>query len=460
MNPRLVECIQRDMSTRHELRFYLVDVFTQEQFGGNPLAVVPDADTVDETTMRQIARELNQSETTFLSRPPDGSEADWQLRSFTAAGVEVFGAGHNALGAWWWLAESGSLRMNGERSNFRQLIGNPALPVEIASRAGRPLSIGMTQTEPVFGATLEDTALLARALGVKEEDLGGSTRAQVVSTGAAHLMVPVRNRDALAKCRPDSERLAEVLRSVGGQGCYVFTLDALASDPTAYARFFNPTVGISEDPATGSAAGPLACYLRAQGVLKTDALIVHQGMEMRRPSRIEVRLDNNQVRVFGHAVVTAEGRFQLRESDIAGTRQRSPRAQELDHFVLEVSDPIAAARSLADLLDLTPVRLEEYQRGSAPFPSARVSEGLVIDLFPPRMWRGDQPRNANHVCLAMSQERFQQVQSRLQERSIPITRRDEHNFGARGWGHSLYFDGPDGISIEIRHYASPFKARQ
>src|SRR5258708_17247478 len=224
------------MSTRHELRFYLVDVFTQEQFGGNPLAVVPDADTVDETTMRQIARELNQSETTFLSRPPDGSEADWQLRSFTAAGVEVFGAGHNALGAWWWLAESGSLRMNGERSNFRQLIGNHALPVEIASLSGRPLSIGMTQTEPVFGATLEDTALLARALGVKEEDLGGSTRAQVVSTGAAHLMVPVRNRDALAKCRPDSERLAEVLRSVGGQGCYVFTLDALAPNPTAYAR--------------------------------------------------------------------------------------------------------------------------------------------------------------------------------------------------------------------------------
>jgi PhzF family phenazine biosynthesis protein len=442
------------MSARHELRFHLVDVFTHEQFGGNPLAVVPDADTVDETTMRQIARELNQSETTFLLRPPDASKADWQLRSFTAAGVEVFGAGHNALGAWWWLAESGLLRLVDEHSHFRQLIGNRTLPVEIASRAGRPLSIGMTQTQPVFGATLDDRAVVARALGVQEEDLAGSARAQVVSTGAAHLMVPVRNRGALSKIRPDSERLADVLRSVGGQGCYVFTMDAAASDPTAYARFFNPTVGIWEDPATGSAAGPLACHLRAQGVLKTEALIVHQGIEMHRPSRMQVLLDDNQVRVFGSAVVAAEGRFQLRENDIAGVRQRSPQAQELDHFVFEVSDPTATTRSLAELLDLTPVRLEEYQRGSAPFPSARVSEGLVIDLFPPRMWRADQPRNSNHVCLAVSHERFQQLESRLQERSIPITKRDEHNFGARGWGHSLYFDGPDGISIELRHYTT------
>ncbi len=304
------------MSARHELRFYLVDVFTQERFGGNPLAVVPDADAVDEKTMRQIARELNQSETTFLLRPPDASKADWRLRSFTAAGIEVFGAGHNALGAWWWLAESGSVRLNDERANFHQLIGDRTLPVEIVSRSGRPLSIGMTQTEPLFGATLEDSALVARALGIHEEDLKASTRAQVVSTGAAHLMVPVRNRDALAKCRPDSERLAGVLRSVDGQGCYVFTLDELASDPTAHARFFNPTVGIWEDPATGSAAGPLACYLRAQGILKTDSLIVHQGIEMQRPSCIEVHLENDQVRVFGSAVFAAEGRSQLGESDI------------------------------------------------------------------------------------------------------------------------------------------------
>jgi predicted PhzF superfamily epimerase YddE/YHI9 len=104
--------------------------------------------------------------------------------------------------------------------NFHQLIGERTSPVEILSRLGRPLSIGMTQTQPLFGATL-DSALVARALGMDEENLNASTRAQVVSTGAAHLMDPVRNRDALAKCRPDSERLAGVLRSVDGQGCYI-----------------------------------------------------------------------------------------------------------------------------------------------------------------------------------------------------------------------------------------------
>jgi hypothetical protein len=315
----------------------------------------------------------------------------------------------------------------------------------------------MTQTQPVFGAKVDDRALLARALGLQEKDLEGSTRAQVVSTGAAHLMVPVRNRDTLARCRPDSERLADLLRSAGGQGCYVFTLDALAPHPTAYARFFNPTVGISEDPATGSAAGPLASYLRAQGVLKTDALIVHQGIEMHRPSRIQVLLDDNEVRIFGSAIFAAEGRLQLEDKDLAGMRPRPPDAHELDHLVFEVADPIAAARFLAEVLELTPVRLEEYQRGLAPFPSARLTEGLVIDLFPPRLWRGHESQNASHVCIAVSYERFQQLESRLQERSIRITNRDEHNFGARGWGHSLYFDGPDGISIELRHYATaPF----
>src|SRR5258707_8742989 len=123
-------------------------------------------------------------------------------------------------------------------------------------------------------------------------------------------------------------------------------------------------------------------------------------------------------------------------------------------FVLEVSDPVAAAHFLRDLLDFISVRLDEYRSGSAPFPSVRITERLVVDLFPPRMWSGDQPRNPNHVCFAMPRERFEAVAAKLQEQSIPVTKTDEHNFGARGWGHSLYFDGPNGVSIEIRHYSS------
>lgn len=299
------------MRGRNELPFHLVDVFTDERFGGNPLAVVPDSEDLDEATMRRIARELNLSETTFLSLPPDGTEADWRLRSFTAAGVEVFGAGHNALGAWWWLADSGRLQLGDQRSIFQQLIGNRVLPVEIVSRDHRPVSIGMIQAQPAFGTILDDPTTVASSLGLLQEELEPRQAPQVVSTGAAHLLVPVRDRSALEKCRPNFERLTDVLRSVGGQGCYVFTMPAALSGPTVFARFFNPSVGIAEDPATGSAAGPLACFLRARGALREQSLIVNQGIEMHRPSRIEVVLDHDRVRVFGRAVLAGEGRFYL-----------------------------------------------------------------------------------------------------------------------------------------------------
>ena len=449
------EGIQAAMNSRHDLAFYWVDVFTAEPFAGNPLAVVPDADGMDASTMRRMARELNQSETTFLMSPPAASGAHWKLRSFTAAGVEVFGAGHNALGAWWWLAEAGRLRLDEERMVFRQAIGDHVLSVEILSEAGTPVSIGMAQAAPLFGATfgttLEERAALGHALGLSGDALQLlPLPAQVVSTGAAHLMVQVADREALTRCRPDAERLLAVLRATGAQGCYVFALTS-APEPTAHARFFNPTVGILEDPATGSAAGPLANLLSARGLLKENSLVVHQGFELQRPSRIDVRLEHGSVRVFGRAVVTGEGKFY---GGVRGTRAaQAPRTSaEVDHLVCEVSDPVASARFFEELLELSPVRLAEYQRGEAPFLSVRVSEGTIIDLFPPKLWSTEKPRNPNHVCLATSRSDFARLSSRLAQRSIPITRTDEHNFGARGFGHSLYFDGPDGLSLELRYY--------
>ena len=98
--------------------FYFVDVFADGPLNGNPLAVVPDADELGESAMKKIAAELNQAETTFLLRP-SGSGADWRLRSLTAPGHEVFGAGHNSLGAWWWLADSGKLNLHEGRKPLR-----------------------------------------------------------------------------------------------------------------------------------------------------------------------------------------------------------------------------------------------------------------------------------------------------------------------------------------------------
>ncbi len=304
--------------TGQQLRFYLVDVFAQEPLNGNPLSLVVDAQDLSKETMQRIAHEFNQSETTFLLLPTR-SEADWRLRSFTPTGVEVSGAGHNALGAWWWLAEAGRLGLSGPRTVFQQEIGKQVLPVEVLAEKGeeggqwRPTEIGMTQTAPSFGAIHTEPAKLAKALALEKVDLAvEGFPAQVVSTGAAHLLVPVRSREAIKRAQPDARSLSTQLRSVDGQGCYLFSLDPVDLAAVAHTRFFNPTVGIVEDPATGSAAGPLACYLAKYGRIAPEATVtIEQGNAVMRPSRIEVRLRGDEVRVFGAGVTVAEGMLRL-----------------------------------------------------------------------------------------------------------------------------------------------------
>ena len=292
---------------RH-LPFYFVDVFTQEALTGNPLAVVADADGLDDETMRRLGREFNQSETTFVLAPTR-SDADWRLRFFTPAGIEVYGAGHNALGAWWWLGASGRLRLDAASTVFTQEIGDRVLPVEIVTSDGRLTSVGMVQAPPIFGAVEHDVSALAAALGIGRDDLSVDRCApQVVSTGAPHLLVAVRDREVVARVCPDARALVARLRALDGQGCYVFCLDPVDPRATAHARFFNPSVGISEDPATGSAAGPLGCHLVTRGFVDEGAaMIVEQGHFMQRPSRIEVVVRGDRVRVSGAAIVVAEG---------------------------------------------------------------------------------------------------------------------------------------------------------
>ena len=138
----------------------------------------------------------------------------------------------------------------------------------------------------------------------------GDVPAQVVSTGAAHLLVPARDRAVVDRARPDVPRLAAALAQVGGQGCYLYCLDPVDPAAVAHARFFNPTVGIAEDPATGSAAGQLVSRLVALGVVPDGALVhVEQGHAVGRPSRIRVQVSGERVRIGGAAVIVAEGRL-------------------------------------------------------------------------------------------------------------------------------------------------------
>jgi PhzF family phenazine biosynthesis protein len=171
----------------------------------------------------------------------------------------------------------------------------------------------MDQSPPQFGEPVPDRARLAAALGLSVDDLAADEPAQVVSTGAGHLLVPARHRVAVDRAAPDAGQLAAVLRQAGGEGCYLYSRDPVdAESAVAYTRFFNPTMGISEDPATGTAAGPLVAQLVALGKIPDGiTAIVEQGHAVGRPSRIQVAVSGQRVRVGGSGLVVAEGTLNL-----------------------------------------------------------------------------------------------------------------------------------------------------
>jgi trans-2,3-dihydro-3-hydroxyanthranilate isomerase len=300
--------------------FYVVDVFASQPLTGSPLPLLPDADGLDEAQLRAIAREFSQPETTFLLRPSQPG-ATVRIRSFTPAGAEVGGAGHNALGAWVWLEAAGRLAPEDPEDpdgpgrpggSLAQELGGRVLPVEVVRRPGQPAVIWMDQAAPQFGATVADRSALAAALGLAEPDLAAGEPSQVIFTGAAHLMVPARDRAAVDRAAPDPARLKALLRQAGGEGCYLYSRDPVAADAIAYARFFNPTMGIAEDPATGSAAGPLAARLAAAGQIPHQAtVVIEQGHALGRPSRIQVEVSGPRIRVGGSGLVVAEGTLTL-----------------------------------------------------------------------------------------------------------------------------------------------------
>ncbi|PLB44323.1 Diaminopimelate epimerase-like protein [Aspergillus steynii IBT 23096] len=328
--------------------YFIVDVFTSTPYKGNPLAVVPALDTPLSTTeMKILARQFNLSETTFIC-PPTVSNATYRLRSFLPNGEEVFGAGHNALGAWWYIARSGLLGgdADGQTGVYHQQLGDDLFPVEIVAsgsqisedleidasmkNAGKKIEISMRQAKPQFLARHPDPAALSAALGLDPSEIGfhapgaespsgsGSgpfvCEARVVATSPArHLLVPVRDVHVLRRVRFSSEAVATELEKTQSynSGVYVFAplLTSASVDkdeknesdvvPRFQARFFSPGMGV-EDPATGSAAGPLGVYVWENGVVSSGYSREHgkeihveivQGRQRGRESVIRVGLE-------------------------------------------------------------------------------------------------------------------------------------------------------------------------
>jgi PhzF family phenazine biosynthesis protein len=265
--------------------YQVIDVFTSKAYNGNPLAVVDNTtDTLSTTHMKLMARLFNLSETTFICPPAvdSGSEskATWRLRSFLPNGIEVFGAGHNSLGAWWWIVYSGIVLVPSptESESVYQQLGEDILPIHLSRSSDGVVTISMRQGKPVFLDPHPDKSSLAIALGITDvQGIGleykgielGEPRV-VTTSPARHLLVPVRNRDILKGISfADKERLSRELARANSynSGVYVFTsIDEGYTHPRFEARFFSPGMGM-EDPATGSAAGPLAAYLWDRGVL-------------------------------------------------------------------------------------------------------------------------------------------------------------------------------------------------
>ncbi len=204
-----------------ELIAGLIDVFADAPLTGNPLAVVHDADGLSCEQMRRIAGEFNQAETTFILQ---STRADRKLRSFTASGAEVFGAGHNALGAWLWLGEHGDLGPLEVPRSFSQEIGGDVLPIEMERVDGRVYG-RMRQAPLLLFDPLEEVGLLAQSLGLDDSDILSEPRSRPAHTGAAHLMVRVLNAGTVDKARPQADRLLAVLKRTQAEGCYIYAFD-------------------------------------------------------------------------------------------------------------------------------------------------------------------------------------------------------------------------------------------
>jgi trans-2,3-dihydro-3-hydroxyanthranilate isomerase len=286
-------------------RFFTLDVFTTTRFQGNPLAVITDGDGLSNDQMLAIAREMNLSETVFVQKPTD-DRALARLRIFTTK-EELKLAGHPVIGTWFLLAELGVVPAQEGGVHVLQQTGAGVLPVEIRFRDGRPLRVTMTQMEATFKPSKIQKKRLAAALGLSPKDFDPTLEPEFVSTGIFNLMVPLRNRAALAKIQMN---MVELARLLGKQGAlaYCFTL---GGSHLAYARGMMPWE-LYEDAATGSAAGSLGAYLVRHAKLgAAQTLCVTQGVEMGRPSQIEVEVTQSAKRltprVSGAAVKVFEG---------------------------------------------------------------------------------------------------------------------------------------------------------
>jgi trans-2,3-dihydro-3-hydroxyanthranilate isomerase len=292
----------------------VVDVFTQTPLEGNPLAVFPDARGLDARTMQRIAGELNLSETTFVL-PPELDGAAARVRIFTPH-YEMTFAGHPTIGTAYVLRERGLVARDAEAFVLEEKVG----PVRVRVDPGENPMLWLT-TPPIRFGGVFDGAQCARSLGLEESDLLEGVPCRLVTAGNPNVYVPLKDAAAVDRIDVDGARMRALLAGEPEPTC-VFAFAPVREG--AYSRMFAPEHGVAEDPATGSATGPLAAFMMEYGLAPAadgTRFVSEQGTKMGRRSLLHVLIRGDKgttaIEVGGHVMPLARATLTLEQPALA-----------------------------------------------------------------------------------------------------------------------------------------------
>lgn len=290
--------------------FVVLNAFASRPFGGNPAAVFPNASGIPEEQLQLIARQLNLIETVFVV-PPVHPQAQCRLRYFTPL-EEIPVAGHPTIATWVALAQFGIVSVN-DQATFVQETKAGLQEIEV-SRVDGGFRVVMKQPAAMFGETVRDPVIVASAIGLTPEDLDPTLPVQAVNVGLGHVIVPVRNLQAMLRARMEIEKVRDLCVSLGMREIQFFAFEAHSSEFDLFTRNFTPREGL-EDPACGNGNGALGAYLAAHRFPHAAEfrLKAEQGVTVNLPSVIEIDVNRTshgevEVRIGGTAVPMVSGK--------------------------------------------------------------------------------------------------------------------------------------------------------
>lgn len=297
------------------IKFELIDVFTSVPFGGNPLAIFDKADELSAEQMLKIAKELNLSESVFLHKA--SNEADVKMRIFTP-GMELPTAGHPTIGtAFYLLKQKGIAPKKANELLLEQNIGD--LKVQYEKKEEEISKILMEQPLPKFEQTFKDRKLVASLLSITEDEIEEDFPCRIVNCGNPFLIIPIKTLKSVQKLKLNNELFSEILDEIFITGVMAFTTETQNPEHITHSRMFAPHIGVAEDPATGSAHGPLASYLHNYNICDLSELSIgEQGYELERPSQLKMKIEQeagkiSKVMVGGSCVHMGNGEIRIPE---------------------------------------------------------------------------------------------------------------------------------------------------